>query len=49
MLRKSMIALGFIGTMAAAAPATPRFAQGVYFEGLGFGVGVGRPAYRERY
>jgi len=48
MLAKTMIALGFIGTMAAA-NATPSFAQGVYFEGPGFGVGVGRPAYRERY
>jgi hypothetical protein len=47
MLAKTMIALGFIGTMAAAA--TPSVAQGVYFEGPGFEVGVGRPAYRERY
>jgi hypothetical protein len=46
-LQKTMIALGFIGTMAAA-NATPSLAQGVYFEGPGFGVGVGRPAYRDR-
>jgi hypothetical protein len=47
MFAKSMIALAFIGTMAAAT-ATPSWAQGVYFEGPGFGVGVGRPAYRDR-
>jgi hypothetical protein len=47
MLTKTMIALGFIGAMAAAT-ATPSLAQGVYFEGPGFGVGVGRPAYRDR-
>jgi hypothetical protein len=29
--------------------ATPSSAQGVYFQGPGFGVEVGRPAYRERY
>jgi hypothetical protein len=48
MLAKTMIALGFIGMMAAAT-ATPSSAQGVYFQGPGFGVEVGRPAYRERY
>jgi hypothetical protein len=48
MLTKTMIALVFIGTMAAAT-ATQSLAQGVYFEGPGFEVGVGRPAYRERY
>jgi hypothetical protein len=47
MIAKTMIALGFIGMMAAAT-ATPSLAQGVYFEGPGFGVGVGRPAYRDR-
>jgi hypothetical protein len=48
MIKRSMVALGFIGTIAGAT-ATPAVAQGVYFEGPGFGVGVGRPAYRERY
>ena len=48
LITRSMIALGFIGTMAAAT-ATPSSAQGVYFQGPGFGVEVGRPAYRERY
>ena len=47
MIAKSMIALAFIGTMAAAT-ATPSRAQGAYFEGRGFGVGVGHPAYRDR-
>ena len=48
LITRSMVALGFIGTMAAGA-ATPSLAQGVYFEGPGFGVGVGAPAYREPY
>jgi hypothetical protein len=48
LITRSMVALGFIGTMAAGT-ATPSLAQGVYFEGPGFGVEVGRPAYRERY
>jgi len=47
MLAKIMIALGLIATIAGAT-ATPSLAQGVYFEGSGFGVGVGRPAYRDR-
>src|SRR5262249_14253322 len=41
------LALGLIATMAAGT-ATPSLAQGLYFEGPGFGVGVGRPAYRDR-
>ena len=48
LITRSMVALGFIGTMAAAT-AAPSLAQGVYFEGPGFGVGVGPPAYREPY
>jgi hypothetical protein len=28
---------------------TSAAAQGVYLEGPGFGVGIGRPAYRERH
>lgn len=47
MFAKSMIALGFVGTMVAAT-ATPNWTQGVYLEGAGSGVGVGRPAYRDR-
>jgi hypothetical protein len=47
MIAKTMVALAFIGTMAAAA-ATPSWAQGAYFEGRGFGVGVGHPPYRDR-
>ena len=47
MVAKIMMALGLIATMAAAT-ATPSLAQGVYFEGPGFGVDVGRPAYRDR-
>jgi hypothetical protein len=43
----SIIALGFIGTMATAASTSS--AQGIYFQGPGFDVGLGRPAYRERY
>ena len=42
MVAKIMMALGLIATMAAAT-ATPSLAQGVYFEGPGFGVGVGPP------
>jgi hypothetical protein len=38
MLAKIMMALGLIATMAAAT-ATPSLAQGVCFEGPGFGVG----------
>ena len=49
LITRAMVAVGFIGTMAAAT-AAPSLAQGVYFEGPGFGVDVGpRPAYRERY
>jgi hypothetical protein len=42
------LALGFVGTIAAATP-MPTLAQGAYIQGPGFGVEVGRPAYRERY
>jgi hypothetical protein len=48
MITTSLIALGFIGTIAGST-AVPAVAQGVYFEGPGIGIGVGRPAYRERY
>jgi hypothetical protein len=42
-LSRLMIAAGVLGTIAGTG-ATPTLAQGVYFEGPGFGVGVGRPA-----
>jgi len=43
-----MIAAGVLGTIAGAG-ATSAMAQGVYLQGPGFGVEIGRPAYRERY
>ena len=48
MMIRSMAALAFAGTLAGTA-ATPAAAQGFYVEGPGFGIGVGSPAYRERY
>ena len=47
-LGKLVIAAGMLGTIAGAG-VTSAAAQGVYVEGPGFGVGVGRPAYRERH
>jgi hypothetical protein len=47
-LSKLMIAAGFIGTIAATGT-TAVLAQGVYIQGPGFGVDIGRPAYRERH
>ncbi len=47
-LGKLVIAAGMLGTIAGAG-ATSAAAQGVYVEGPGFGVGIGRPAYRERH
>src|SRR5438876_11879696 len=47
-LSRLMIAAGVLGTIAGIG-ATPALAQGVYLEGPGFGVGIGRPAYRERH
>ena len=44
-----MIAAGMLGTVVAGAGVTSAAAQGVYVEGPGFGVGIGRPAYRERH
>jgi len=49
MIAKTMIALGFVGTLAAAETVTPAAAQGIYFSGPGVSVGVGRPYYRDRY
>ena len=42
------IAAGIIGTIAGTS-AAPAVAQGVYLQGPGFGVDIGRPAYRERH
>jgi hypothetical protein len=48
-ITRSLIALGFVGTIAAATP-MPSLAQGAYIQGPGFGVEVGRPGYyRDRY
>ena len=47
-LSRLMIAAGFIGTIAATGT-TAAVAQGVYLQGPGFGVDIGRPAYRERH
>ena len=43
-----VIAVGMLGTIAGAG-VTSAAAQGVYVEGPGFGVGIGRPAYGERH
>ena len=49
MINGSFVALAVAGTIAGAATVTPAAAQGVYIQGPGFGIGIGRPAYRERY
>src|SRR3954467_8259595 len=49
MIAKTMIALGFVGTLAAAETAPPAAAQGIYFSGPGVSVGVGRPYHRDHY
>jgi hypothetical protein len=41
-------ALGIVGSIAIAAP-SPASAQGVYLQGPGVGITIGRPYYRERY
>jgi hypothetical protein len=41
LLKKCLVALGFAGLIAIAAPA-PTFAEGVYLQGPGFGVDIGR-------
>ena len=46
-IKTSLIALGLVGTMAAATPA-PTLAQGVYIGPGGVGVDVGWPRWRER-
>ena len=47
-LTKGLIALGFVGALAIGT-ATPSVAQGVYFSGPGFDVGIGAPRYRHHY
>jgi hypothetical protein len=47
-LPKLLLPLAFVGAMMAGS-ATPSLAQGLYFGGPGFGVGVGRPWYRHHY
>jgi hypothetical protein len=49
MITGSFVALAVIGTITGAAVVTPAAAQGVYIQGPGFGVDIGRPAYRDRY
>jgi hypothetical protein len=46
-LSRLMIAAGILGTIVGTG-ATAAMAQGVYLQGPGFGVDIGRPAYRER-
>ena len=48
MITKSVVALGFIGALAGATVTTSS-AQGIDLQGPGFDVGIGQPAYRERY
>src|SRR6185503_20278286 len=48
MIANTLVALGFVGTMAVGA-SSPTLAQGFYVQGPGFGFGIGRPYYRDRY
>ena len=48
MLMRTLLAFGFVGAMAIAAP-TSSLAQGVYIGPGGVGIDTGRPSYRERY
>lgn len=47
-MTKTIAALGVVGAIAVGA-STPTLAQGVYFQGPGFSVGVGEPRYGHRY
>ena len=47
-LSRLMIAAGILGTIVGTG-GTAAMAQGVYIQGPGFGVDIGRPAYRERH
>jgi hypothetical protein len=46
-LSRLIAAAGIVGAIAATG-GTAAVAQGVYLQGPGFGVDIGRPAYRER-
>ncbi len=49
-LSRTVVALTIVaGAMTAGAAVKPATAQGVYIQGPGFGVTIGRPAYREPY
>jgi hypothetical protein len=47
-LSRLIAASGIVGAIAATG-GTAAVAQGVYLQGPGFGVDIGRPAYRERH
>jgi len=47
-LSRLIAAAGIVGAIAATG-GTAAVAQGVYIQGPGFGVDIGRPAYRERH
>ena len=47
-LSRLIAAAGIVGAIAATGGAAA-MAQGVYLQGPGFGVDIGRPAYRERH
>ena len=47
-MTRTIAALGFIGAVAVGT-SSPSAAQGVYFQGPGFGVGIGNPYYGPRY
>ena len=47
-MTRTIAALGFIGAMAVGT-SSPSAAQGVYFQGPGFGVGIGNPYHGPRY
>ena len=47
-LSRLMIAAGILGAIVGTG-GTAAMAQGVYIQGPGFGVYIGRPAYRERH
>jgi hypothetical protein len=49
MITGSLVVLGLVGAITGSAGVTSAAAQGVYIQGPGFGVNIGRPAYRERY
>lgn len=48
LVRRTLVALAVIGGFATGTPGSA-LAQGVYLQGPGVGVEIGRPAYREHY